>query len=136
MAFSHNQLSEHIARLHQISRILSQVTNGKPKEAKIKQEPIVRIEDRRTGKRQDSEYKKASKKGTCIRSGESGRKYLEVETQRSSSEEEEKTSSCNEEKEEEEDSDERRQRAKKPNQRSKQSRIVGVRKVKFGCRKK
>ncbi len=57
---SHDQLSEHIAKLHQTNRILQKVIPERPnsKEVKVKQEPIGRIKDRKYDKRRDKTDKK------------------------------------------------------------------------------
>ncbi len=66
---SHDQLSEHISKLHQTNRILQKVILDRPnlREVKIKQEPIGRIKDRKYGrKRERKETKDGFKKGTYM----------------------------------------------------------------------
>ena len=59
-SLKHDELSQHIVKVHKTSQILSQVTVEK---LKVKQEPIGRIKQR-----QHSDEPR--KKGTCIRCGE------------------------------------------------------------------
>ncbi len=70
---SHDQLSEHIAKLHQTNQNLQKVIPDRPnsKDVKVKQEPIGRIKDRKYDKRREKvEKKEGFKKGVCIRCGD------------------------------------------------------------------
>ncbi len=80
-SLKHDELSKHIAKLHQTNQILHQVS---VEPVQIKQEPMGRVRDRE--RRSDDNYPK--KKGVCIRCGESWSKtHMEKRTA--------KTKTCN-----------------------------------------
>ncbi len=64
----HDELSKHIAKLHQTNQILRQVSVDT---VQVKQEPIGRLRDRE--RRSDENYPK--KKGICINVEKLGQKH-------------------------------------------------------------